>query len=104
MVTWTVMGFRSTKRDRHGELKTKAGKTHGIISPERAKCVAKRLFCLDVDPYLPENLRELTLRRVEVGKASVDLRFWREGDMTCWHATVQSGEFEVKKQAWQPYQ
>lgn len=59
--------------------------------------------CLYVDPFLPENLPELTLRRVEVGKAKVDLRFWREGDITCWDATVQSGEVEVKEQAWQPW-
>lgn len=58
---------------------------------------------LYLDPYLPEWLPELTLRRVEIGKALVDLRFWREGDSTRWDATVQSGNVEVKQQSWQPW-
>jgi glycogen debranching enzyme len=59
--------------------------------------------CLHVDPYLPEWLSELTLRRVEVGKALVDLRFWRDGESTKWDATVQEGDVEVKQQSWQPW-
>ena len=59
--------------------------------------------CLHVDPYLPEWLPELTLRRVEVGKASVDLRFWRDGESTKWDAAVQEGDVEVKQQTWQPW-
>jgi glycogen debranching enzyme len=52
--------------------------------------------CLYVDPYLPEWLPELTLRRVEVGKGLVDLRFWRDEDSTKWDATVIQGDVEVK--------
>ncbi|RUS93471.1 amylo-alpha-1,6-glucosidase [Dulcicalothrix desertica PCC 7102] len=58
--------------------------------------------CLYIDPYLPDCLPELTLRRVEVGNASVDLRFWRDGDSTKWDATVVEGNVEVKQQAWRP--
>lgn len=56
--------------------------------------------CLYIDPYLPDWLLELTLRRVEVGKASVDLRFWRDRDSTKWDATVAQGDVEVKQEAW----
>jgi glycogen debranching enzyme len=59
--------------------------------------------CLHLDPHLPEWLPELTLRRVEVGKALVDLRFWRDGESTKWDATVQEGDVEVKQQTWQPW-
>lgn len=59
--------------------------------------------CLYVDPYLPEWLPDITLRHVEVNEACVDLRFWREGDITRWDATVQSGDVEVKQQVWQPW-
>jgi glycogen debranching enzyme len=46
---------------------------------------------LYVDPYLPEWLPQLTLKRVEIGQASIDLRFWRDGDSTRWDASVQAG-------------
>ncbi|WP_026731112.1 amylo-alpha-1,6-glucosidase [Fischerella sp. PCC 9605] len=59
--------------------------------------------CLHVDPYLPEWLPELTLQRVEVGKAVVDLRFWRDGESTKWDASVKAGDVEVKQQTWQPW-
>ncbi len=58
---------------------------------------------LHLDPYLPEWLPELTLRRVEVGKALVDLHFWRDGESTKWDAAV-TGDVEVKQQAWQPWE
>ncbi|MCX7593714.1 MAG: amylo-alpha-1,6-glucosidase [Fischerella sp.] len=58
---------------------------------------------LHVDPYLPEWLPELTLQRVEVGKAVVDLRFWRDGESTKWDALVKAGDVEVKQQTWQPW-
>ena len=58
--------------------------------------------CLYIDQYLPDLLPELTLRRVEVGNASVDLKFWRDGDSTKWDATVVKGNVEVKQQAWRP--
>jgi glycogen debranching enzyme len=59
--------------------------------------------CLYVDPYLPEWLPDLTVRRVEVGQALVDLRFWREGEVTHWDADVQSGEVDIQEKSWQPW-
>jgi glycogen debranching enzyme len=59
--------------------------------------------CLYIDPYLPEWLPSLTLRRVEVGKALIDLQFWRDNDSTKWDATVVEGDVEVKQQAWRPW-
>ncbi|MBW4667450.1 MAG: hypothetical protein KME60_08470 [Cyanomargarita calcarea GSE-NOS-MK-12-04C] len=38
-----------------------------------------------------------------MGQASIDLRFWRDGDSTRWDASVQEGNIEVKQQAWQPW-
>jgi glycogen debranching enzyme len=55
-----------------------------------------------VDPALPDWLPDVTLRQVEIGSAQVDLRFWREGDRTCWDAVVQSGQIEIEQQSWKP--
>ena len=43
----------------------------------RADAPHKRLY---VNPTLPEWLPELELHRLRVGRCSIDLRFWREGD------------------------
>ncbi|WAL60658.1 amylo-alpha-1,6-glucosidase [Thermocoleostomius sinensis] len=51
-----------------------------------------------VDPNLPDWLPELTLRRIEVGNAQVDLKVWRDGDETRWEATVRSGTINVVAQ------
>ncbi|MCT7990986.1 amylo-alpha-1,6-glucosidase [Laspinema olomoucense] len=59
--------------------------------------------CLYVDPYLPDWLPDLTLCGLEVGDSSIDLRFWREGDRTCWDASVRSGTISVQQKAWQPW-
>jgi glycogen debranching enzyme len=59
--------------------------------------------CFYIDPELPPWIPELTLRSVEVGSAHVDLQFWREDERTCWDATVQSGNIEIKQKAWQPW-
>ena len=59
--------------------------------------------CLFLDPCLPHWLPDITLRRVEIGKACVDLRFWREGDSTRWDATVQTGSINIQEQPWQPW-
>lgn len=53
---------------------------------------------LYVDPYLPEWLPEIALHHVEIGNSCVDLRFWREGEITRWDAVVKSGQVEVKQQ------
>lgn len=59
--------------------------------------------CLYVDPDLPDWLPDIRLRNVEVGDAQVDLKCWREGQKTCWDASVVSGEIDIKQQAWQPW-
>ena len=60
----------------------------------------KRLY---VNPDLPKWLPEITLRQVSVGNASVDLRFWRDGDRTRWDASVQAGDINIEEQTWQPW-
>ncbi len=60
----------------------------------------KRLY---VNPDLPKWLPEITLREVSVGNASVDLRFWRDGDQTRWDASVQAGDINIEEQTWQPW-
>lgn len=59
--------------------------------------------CLYVDPALPEWLPDITLHKLGVGGACVDLRFWREGDRTCWDASVESGNLNIQEQPWQPW-
>ncbi len=39
---------------------------------------------LYVDPALPDWMPELTLRDLRLGRKTVDVRFWREGDDTLW--------------------
>lgn len=58
---------------------------------------------LYVNPDLPEWLPEITLRRLAIGNAIVDLRFWREGDGTRWDASVQAGDINIQEQPWQPW-
>lgn len=57
---------------------------------------------LYVDPHLPAWLSHITLRQVEINHALVDLKFWREGNVTRWDACVIQGNVEVKQQTWQP--
>jgi len=59
--------------------------------------------CLYVDPYLPEWLPDLTLRRLRVGAACADIRVWREQDRTCWTADVREGRLEVRRESWEPW-
>ncbi|MBD2364436.1 amylo-alpha-1,6-glucosidase [Anabaena minutissima FACHB-250] len=58
---------------------------------------------LYVDPYLPEWLPNITLRKLEINHALVDLKFWREGNITRWDASVTQGNVKVIQQAWQPW-
>lgn len=53
----------------------------------------KRLY---VDPLLPAWLPDLTLRRLRVGKATLDLRFWREGTVTRHEVLAAEGEVQVE--------
>jgi glycogen debranching enzyme len=50
---------------------------------------------LRVQPVLPEWLPDLTLTNLAVGDAKVSLRFWREGEQTCWKVTHLDGELHI---------
>jgi glycogen debranching enzyme len=68
---------------------------------------------LYVDPALPAWLPDVTLRGIAVGKAmlgdltvakaTVDLRFWREGEHSRWEVLAQEGELTVEQRSWQPW-
>lgn len=58
---------------------------------------------LYVNPCLPHWLPDLTLRRLQIGNACLDLRFWQENESTRWDASVVSGEIDVQQQASQPW-
>ncbi len=58
---------------------------------------------LTVDPVLPEWLPELSLERVHVGTATVDLRVWRDGERTRWDVPRREGDVEVRQEAWAPW-
>jgi glycogen debranching enzyme len=66
----------------------------------RADAPGGRLY---VDPRLPPWLPEITLHGLAVGRARVDLRFWREGDRNRWAAEVQEGTIGVQEEAWRPW-
>jgi glycogen debranching enzyme len=58
---------------------------------------------LYVDPLLPHWLSDLTLRGVRIGAATIDLRFWRDGEHTRWDAISVNGAVEVEHHAWTPW-
>jgi hypothetical protein len=68
---------------------------------------------LYVDPELPAWLPDVTLRGITVGKAmlgdltvgkaTVDLRFWREGERTRWEVLAQEGELTIQQKPWIPW-
>jgi len=60
----------------------------------------KRLF---VAPSLPSWLPEVALHGMKVGKATVDLRFWLEGEKSRWEASVHGGKLEVEERSWGPW-
>lgn len=51
---------------------------------------------LYLDPLLPAWLPDLTLRRLRVGKATLDLRFWREGAVTRHEVLAVQGDVRVE--------
>jgi glycogen debranching enzyme len=63
----------------------------------RADAPRRRLY---VDPELPAWLPDVTLKGLQVGRARVDLRFWRDGDRTRWDGSLREGEVEVSQQGW----
>jgi glycogen debranching enzyme len=58
-----------------------------------ADAKSKKLY---VDPALPRWLPDITLRKLGVGKASVDIRFWREGETTRHELLAAEGEISVE--------
>ena len=50
---------------------------------------------LQLCPVLPEWLPDLQLTNLNVRDATVDLRFWRDGEQTRWEVTAQKGELQV---------
>ena len=56
-----------------------------------------------IDPQLPTWLPDVTLRGLAVGRARVDLRFWRDEDATRWDASVRDGQIAIERQAWDPW-
>jgi glycogen debranching enzyme len=66
----------------------------------QADAPRRRLY---VDPELPRWLPDLSLRGLAIGDASVDLRFWREGDLTHWEVINQSGTITIEQRAWTPW-
>lgn len=56
---------------------------------------------LFIDPDLPAWLPDITLHQLTIGKATLDLRFWRDGEQTRWDADVKTGRIEIHQKAWQ---
>jgi glycogen debranching enzyme len=59
--------------------------------------------CLYIDPNLPEWLPDLSLRKLTVGTARLDLKCWKEGEQTRWDAKVLEGHIEIRQAPWQPW-
>jgi hypothetical protein len=38
-----------------------------------------------------------------VGRAWLDLRFWRDGERTRWEVLAQEGDVAVAERSWQPW-
>jgi glycogen debranching enzyme len=58
---------------------------------------------LYVHPTLPDWLPELTLDGLKIGRATLRLRFWRDGACSRWEVLDQQGEVAVEEQAWAPW-
>jgi glycogen debranching enzyme len=54
----------------------------------------KKLY---IHPVLPRWLPEITLHKLRVGKARIDLRFWREGEGTRHEVLAVEGELNVEQ-------
>lgn len=51
---------------------------------------------LKIQPSLPEWLPDLELTNLDVGDATVALRFWRDGEQTRWQVTDMNGDLQVQ--------
>ncbi len=59
---------------------------------------------LHLDPVLPHWLPDITLRGLAVGGASLDLRFWRDGEQTRWEVLSHAGDtIDVVQKSWHPW-
>jgi hypothetical protein len=54
----------------------------------------KKLY---IDPVLPRWLPEITLHKLRVGKARIDLRLWRDGETTRHEVLAVEGELDVEQ-------
>lgn len=52
---------------------------------------------LVIDPILPHWLQEITVSRLRVGNASVDIRFWREDEATLYEVLNVEGELKIER-------
>jgi hypothetical protein len=52
---------------------------------------------LYIHPVLPRWLPEITVHKLRVGKARIDLRFWRDGEATRHEVLAVEGELGVKQ-------
>jgi glycogen debranching enzyme len=52
---------------------------------------------LQVQPVLPDWLPDVHLTHLNVGNATIDLRFWREGEQTKWEITHLKGKLDVQE-------
>jgi glycogen debranching enzyme len=66
----------------------------------QADAPQRRLY---VDPTLPAWLPDLTLQKVKVATATLDLHFWREDEHTRWEVIGQEGEISVQARPWKPW-
>jgi glycogen debranching enzyme len=57
-----------------------------------ADAPSKKLY---INPTLPHWLPDITVRKLRVGKATVDIRFWREGETTRHDVLATDGEVSV---------
>ncbi|MGE5335278.1 MAG: glycogen debranching N-terminal domain-containing protein [Nitrososphaerota archaeon] len=56
-----------------------------------------------VDPHLPHWLSDITLEGIKAGDGEMDLRFWREGEESCWEVQSQRGNLTVSQEPWRPW-
>ena len=52
---------------------------------------------LQIQPVLPDWLPDLHLTHLNVGDATVDLRFWNEGERTRWEITHLKGKLDIRE-------
>jgi glycogen debranching enzyme len=66
----------------------------------RADAPNGRLY---VHPTLPRWLPDVRLDGLKVGRSTLSLRFWREGDTSRWEVLDQQGDIVVEEQPWGPW-